>query len=578
MKSLSNDITLTDLFCGAGGSSSGAVSAGVSVRMAANHWRLAVETHNSNHPDTDHDCADISSTDPRRYPATTILWASPECTNHSQAKGIARKPKTEQGDLFRPDEKPLPDEAADRSRATMWDVPRFAERHRYRYVIVENVVDARHWIMYDAWLAAMVALGYEHQAVYLNSMHAASASDDPAPQSRDRMYVVFWQRGERAPDLRITPAAWCGPCDRQVQARQEWKKLNHTGGRYRAQYFYRCPTCVQPVEPYVLPAAVAIDWTMPGARIGDRDKPLADKTRARIAAGLRRYARPVHLEAAGNTYDAADPKHAQHGRTDAYMRVWPLDSQPLRSVHTTASKGLAYPPLLVPVEGRDGKAALPANEPMRTATTRNETGLAVPPLLAPAGGTWNDEARPIGLPMRARTTRDTEAFVVPPFIAELRGGGSSTRRVSDPLATVTAAGNHHALVMRNNTGGAEMLTPVVEPLRTLTTAGHQSLIQWAALYGYDTGDLRHLGRPLPTQTTVQGDALLTGVLPEVDDCLFRMLEPHEIAAGMAFEREYILLGNKREQVRLCGNAVTPPAAALLLERVLAALTGEQAAA
>ncbi|MDV9186910.1 hypothetical protein R6L23_01500 [Streptomyces sp. SR27] len=58
---------LADLFCGGGGSSSGVgVVEGVAVKTAANHWPLAVETHNLNHPDADHDCADISQVDPRR--------------------------------------------------------------------------------------------------------------------------------------------------------------------------------------------------------------------------------------------------------------------------------------------------------------------------------------------------------------------------------------------------------------------------------------------------------------------------------------------------------------------------------
>ena len=42
--------------------------------------------------------------------------------------------------------KPLPDEAANRSRATMWDVPRFAEFHQYQAIVIENVVDAYRWI------------------------------------------------------------------------------------------------------------------------------------------------------------------------------------------------------------------------------------------------------------------------------------------------------------------------------------------------------------------------------------------------------------------------------------------------
>jgi DNA (cytosine-5)-methyltransferase 1 len=80
-------VTVTDQFCGAGGSSLGAVAAGAEVKLALNHWRLAIETHNHNFPDTLHDCTDISACDPRRYPSTDILITSPECTNHSIAKG-----------------------------------------------------------------------------------------------------------------------------------------------------------------------------------------------------------------------------------------------------------------------------------------------------------------------------------------------------------------------------------------------------------------------------------------------------------------------------------------------------------
>src|SRR5205823_1011920 len=123
---------------------------------------------------------------------------------------------------------------------------------------------------------------------------------------------------------------------------------------------------------------------------------------------------------------------------------------------------------------------------------------------------------------------------------------------------------HHGLafVMRNNTprvgDGAGLCTPVGEPLRTLTTAGHQSLV-WAPdmLLPYDrTSTARTLAEPMPTQTTIEGDALVqSGVA--VEDCLFRMLMPEEIKLGMAFEPGFRLLGSKREQVRLCGNAVTP---------------------
>lgn len=60
----------------------------------------------------------------------------------------------------------------------------------------------------------------------------------------------------------------------------------------------------------------------------------------------------------------------------------------------------------------------------------------------------------------------------------------------------------------------------------------------------------------------------------VDDCTFRMLEPHETQAAMAFDANYRVLGNKRERVRQLGNAVTPPAARDLIAAVVESITGQ----
>jgi DNA (cytosine-5)-methyltransferase 1 len=587
-------LTVTDLFCGAGGSSSGAEQiAGVRVRMAANHWRLAVETHNGMFPHADHDTADISQADPRRYPHTDILWASPECTNHSQAKGKRRADR--QPNLF---DEVLPADASERSRATMFDVLRFAEVHRYRAIVVENVVDVRDWVLWPAWVMGLENLGYDHAVVYLNSMFAQGVGA-PAPQSRDRLYVVAWRRGERPPDLRrwTSPAAWCPSCETVVQGVQAWKRPDRPRGRYRQQYVYRCPTprCHDEVYPGVLPAAVAIDWTLAGERIGDRARPLAPKTLARIEAGLRRYARPIHLEAAGNTFERRPG-----------VRAWPVD-EPLKTVHTTASKGVACPPMVVPAGGTWNEEARAVDEPFRTRTTRDTEALVVP-----VEGREGLAARPAGEPARTQTARLQDALVVP-----LRNNGVARPADAAPAPTVAAAGNHHALVMRNNTGGAEMSTPVDEPLRTITTLGHQSLLRWNAamvmrnmtargdqgqmsyppseplrtvlaeqrqslvrwdhlLVPYYTtrGTARRVNEPVGTVTTVDTYALL-GPDIAVDDCTFRMLEPHEIQAAMAFSASYNVLGNKRERVRQLGNAVTPPAARDLIAALVEAITGEE---
>jgi DNA (cytosine-5)-methyltransferase 1 len=128
-------LTLTDLFCGAGGSSTGAADvAGVQVRIAADHWELAVQSHQLNHPAADHATADIHQADPGYFPRTDLLWASPDCTKWTVASGRAAA-HLEPG-LW---EDPLADEAAQRSRMLMFDVPRFAEHHPYRAVIVENL-------------------------------------------------------------------------------------------------------------------------------------------------------------------------------------------------------------------------------------------------------------------------------------------------------------------------------------------------------------------------------------------------------------------------------------------------------
>ncbi|EUA33016.1 C-5 cytosine-specific DNA methylase family protein [Mycobacterium xenopi 3993] len=306
----------------------------MAVRIASNHWDLAVETHNTNHPDADHLCADLSAVDPRRFPRTDLLWASPECTNHSVAGPQARRRAT--GSVRRG--------SARRGGRTVprhhVGRPRFAEAHRYQAVIVENVVDAWHWEPFRAWLMAMDSLGYDHHVVFLNSMHA-QAFGPGAPQSRDRMYVVFWRKGNQRPEIeRVTaPAAVCR-CTATSAPPGLQTRGAVTVGRYRQQYIYTCPTlgCHQIVEPHYRPAAEIIDWALLGQRIGDRDRPLAEKTLARIRAGIERY----------------------------------------------------WAPLLVPVEGRDGKQAAPVDQP-------------------------------------ARTTRENDGIAMTPFIAELRGGGSKHR-------------------------------------------------------------------------------------------------------------------------------------------------------
>jgi DNA (cytosine-5)-methyltransferase 1 len=549
-------VTVTDQFCGAGGSSLGAVAAGAEVRLALNHWRLAIETHNHNFPDTLHDCTDISACDPRRYPSTDILITSPECTNHSIAKGKKRAGQKQLSfDWF--DGKQQLDPAAERSRATMWDVPRFAEYHHYNLIIVENVVDARLWVMWDAWLHAMDSLGYNHKAVYLNSMHAW-----PTPQSRDRMYVVFWKKGNRAPNLDFTPQAYCQRCEKNVQSIQSWKIPSRPYGKYKQQYVYLCPECACKVEPYYYCAANAIDWGLSVERIGDRKKPLKPKTMARIEAGLKKFARTGFMVETAFS-------HAPDNRFKGMDEPYPTQA-------SRQSLGLAVPPaLLMGLGGATGsRRDVEMSDVIPTQTGTRQFGLAVPPFLM--GNYTPGVHYPIDGTLGTVTTQDHHSLVVPPFLTfPNQTGDHRTRDVSQPYPTQTASLDP-ALVMPPFI--VEMrrdfsLSPTTNPLATVVaSAFHHWLIMpfLTSYYGNDNG--HSVLEAAGTVTTVDRHALVSPTETiQAADCGFRMLQPHEIGRAMAFPDTYVVKGNNRERVKQLGNAVTPPAMTALFERCLETL-------
>jgi DNA (cytosine-5)-methyltransferase 1 len=547
-------ITVTDQFCGAGGSSIGATKAGAEVRLAMNHWRLACDTYATNHPKIDPICTDISATDPKRYPSTDILITSPECTNHSLAKGKPRRfyEKDLWGNV-------LIDPAEERSRATMWDVPRFAEYHDYELIVVENVVDAARWRLWESWLQAMHALGYEHHVVYFNSMFAW-----PTPQSRDRMYTVFWKKGNRVPDLEFRPPAPCHACGKTVEAIQSWKRKRW--GRYKAQYFYRCPTCNRPVTPYYYAAFNAIDWSIPAERIGDRKRPLKPKTLERIRYGLETYGRKPLIVTGRYT-------------TGLDCRVKDASQEPLPTQPGDASHAVVFPWLVETgyTHAPDNRAISSA-DPATTQTTRQTIGV-VGFLSKQYGGNADPKSMGIGLddPTGTVTTWDHHALITgPAFIAELHGKSKATN-IDDPLGCITTLGAHHGLISAPSfiaeMFGTGQASGIYDPLMCITAGGnHHALLSTDAFltYYYGSNNAGGITDPVHAVRTVDHIGLV-GALEAltVDDLTFRMLQPHEIGKAMAFPGEYVVLGNNRDKVKQYGNAVTPPAMEMLLERCMA---------
>ncbi|MER6939359.1 DNA cytosine methyltransferase [Nocardioides sp. NPDC127514] len=545
-------LTAVDYFCGMGGSSSGLVEAGFEVQVAANHWVRAIETHSANHPGTEHLCADIQQVDVRYLPKADLLWASPICTELSQAGG-RRKPRDPGQPGLWEEHGHVPAEAFERTRVTFWEVLRYAEVHDPAVVLVENVVEAADWHLIGTWLHGWTSLGYDVQLVCVSAAHVGGVDNDPAAQWRDRIYFGITRKDVPLLDLEPRPAAWCEKCGHDVEARQWWKprakRINGMPvGKYGPQYIYVCPEGDHgQVEPYVAPAASVIDWTDLGVRIGDRAehglRDLGPKTMARIRLGLQTIADPVLIGAGGNTWDAAS------GAQNSYLRAWPLLESPTPAQVTAIQNGIAM------------------SEEMRKFVFNLNHGGPVDG----SGGRWFD---PETRPMPTNTIKRGEGLVMTePFVSMLRNHGRNHPVTSGPVPTFSAGGFHHGLTIPPGafvsahhggyaTADPSMNKSVTEPLRTQTAQLNKSLV---IPYRKGAKPYPATANALSALATREQHALLQAAI-EVEDCYFRMLKPREAANAQRFPRRYVITGNQGEQQMQAGNAVAVNVAAWLGRR------------
>lgn len=169
-----------DLFCGAGGTSAGAHRTGqVELVCAVNHWDRAIQTHSANFPATKHFHCGIDKVDPRDCPPFNVLFASPECTSFTGARG--NRPRSET------------------SRCLAWHVLPWIEYHKPEWFVIENVVEFRSWgpldsdnrvikseigKTFDAWLMSLRSYGYQVE------FRELCAADYGAATSRVRLFVI----------------------------------------------------------------------------------------------------------------------------------------------------------------------------------------------------------------------------------------------------------------------------------------------------------------------------------------------------------------------------------------------------
>jgi DNA (cytosine-5)-methyltransferase 1 len=541
-----DDLIAVDMFSGFGGLTTGIKLAGFETIMAANHNRYKVQVHEANHPEAEHWIADLD--DPEFEASVT---------------------------------------RSERDRATANCVLHYAAHHHPRLILIECTTELTSWgpqvpgkkkcgdgTTYRWWLHQFDLLGYKYRVLYLNSMFFG------VPQSRDRLYIAFWDQKIPTPDLDHRPPSWCGGCDRLVEAVWTWKTgVPPTGTvRYGKQYEYRCPSCRCVVIPPMTPSLAALDLSNLGTRIGDRKKPLAPATMARAERCRQRFAEfPAVLM----------PTKATRG-SDKHV-LQPMATQTSQQEVGLLSTGQVF---AAHRHNGDGKHI---SQPMDTVTSTHEKAVLL------AVDNFQGAPRGAGESLPTQGGSETLALLssgVVPFrrntIPTAHGEAMPTVTAEQIPGILTAAGRVQLNGSINE--AARRTYPLERPLGTVVGS---AITQGLLFSGWinNNGDISEakyrahpVTDPLGAVTSENSKSLLTAEWHAklsdlaLEDCYFRMMAAHEIGRGCGFDvtfadytGTFVVWGSPRDQVDGFGNAVSPPVGEWAGSRLRAALHGVDAA-
>ncbi|MFE1598232.1 DNA cytosine methyltransferase [Methylobacterium sp. ID0610] len=242
------------------------------------------------------------------------------------------------------------------------------------------------------------------------------------------------------------------------------------------------------------------------------------------------------------------------GEADPHSRRSKSVEEPLGTVHAGGGNFGVVEPFVLSRHAEG--AARSVDEPTPTQVAKHSHLL-----ISPYYGSGSGETCVTGdVPLPTVTSKGRFGMVVP---VTQSGEGAAARDVADPVPTMTTAkGGEFAVVMpiTHHDGSDRVRDPSVDPLPTITTAHRGELAFIAAQFGEREGQAprtHDLDAPTPTLCATGRVNLVEGT--ETYDILFRMLEPHELAAAMGFntdEARYEFTGTKTEQIKQIGNAVS----------------------
>lgn len=572
-----------DLFAGAGGTSTGILRAAEAMSIdldltAVNHWPTAINSHALNHPRVKHICENVEAIFPARLVPSRKLWllaASCECTFHSNARGGG--PCNEQ------------------SRAQPWQIIRWCTDIDVENIFMENVYEWQYW----GPLIYMKAKGKRKAGWYPDKTRRGEFFNNFLDQLRKLGYDVDWKIqkaadfGDATSRRRLILMACKG---RKVV----WPELTHGEGRK---------------FPYKTAREHVIDWSIRGKSIFNRKKSLSSNTVRRIIAGFQKYGGPnagpflamlygtgvptsldqplPSVPGSGNHHALIEPELKPPGA----MMIGQQSAAAARSVDdqvpTVAGAGaiaLIQPEIkkigsfLIPTNFGERKGQAPRthdlDKPLPTVTGGGSQSL-VEAVLVMVNHQQKENAksddsghrvRSVDAPIDTVTSKGSLALAEAVLVSTNHGQdpkprGKQSRRsksLNDPLPTVTASPGFalaEAVIVQTDQTGSNggCITSIDDPIKTVVSKQNQGIAQPFIVKYYGTAnDPVSVDQPLPTVTTKDRFLLVephTGVAIAELDILFRMLQPHELAASHSFPKEYKFLGSKAEQTKQIGNSV-----------------------
>ena len=460
------ELNIINLFCGMGGDELGirdAVYTDLRMKykgLSINHWGVAVNTMRANFPNVTTLDRKIEEAVPGDLvpwgTVVHVLWASPSCTHHSRAKG--GRPRSNQ------------------LRSQPEYVVTWASQVRPRVIIVENVPEFVEWGPLDAegkpdkahkgetfkaWMKMIESLGYnvEHRVL--------CCADYGDATSRRRFFLIAVRRDVGVP---------------------VWPKPTH-GDHV-------------PGLPQWRGAGECLDLSNLGRSIFGRERPLAEKTLARLADGARKY--------------------------------WGLDITTGMLVKACSEKRMK--PFIVKLN--------------RGATTED---IDAPLTTVMSGGNHHAIVQAKAMPL----------------ICDHQNHGKA-ELPDKPMRTVSTHDHFSLATLVLGQHGAAACRPATEPIPTVACKGAVRMIEPIVIDNANGGIIRGSREPFNTVTLKDQHMMALPVLEDGRriDIFMRMLTPKELARAHSVPDDFVITGNKTEQIKQVGNSVPVRTARALVRTLL----------